>query len=206
MQKSLESSSSVDYVAVKPRGLVESQVVDMFNQYQRDLKKREIMDHIHNIKSKAQGACFDEFIQSVIANLQSPSYVQLVMGCSTFTAFAEILSTVHKEKRDAIMIACKGFCEKYKLELKFWEQASAVEQLNGDRNAVAHCDIAVSADAIIQAAKVGQLPEVEEAWAMLGALANYGKMNKVALEDASRKERQKRVLLSEQYRQRLTQA
>lgn len=162
----------------------------------------QFMDDVHNLRSKSQGAFFAEFLQSVIANLR-PSYVQLVKGCSSFKEFADNLSTLHEDKRNAIMDACNVFSDKHSLQTEFWEQSTAVDGLNTDRNLMSHRSVADSAAAIIEAAaKPREYPEAGLAWAMLGALASYSIKNADALEAAARKERQRLMNISEQYLKR----
>ncbi|KAG2485945.1 hypothetical protein HYH03_015389 [Edaphochlamys debaryana] len=83
MRQIIGSGASVLHLAQNPGGRTEAEVLADLEQANEHLRKRKVLDHLHNLRGKAIEPLFCDFRSSLQLNL-SAQHKPLVEGCHNF--------------------------------------------------------------------------------------------------------------------------
>ncbi|KAG2428079.1 hypothetical protein HYH02_014470 [Chlamydomonas schloesseri] len=167
----------------------------------------QVLDHLHNLRGKAIEPLFLDFRSSLQLNL-SAQHKPLVEGCQNFFDLNNLFTSLRggSAAYEDLLKASEPFCEKYDLVMEFWVQFTALMDLIYMRNREVHCSVDDSANFISSVCDQPEaFPELDQAWAMIEALANYGSKHASALDAAAEAQRQAAAKVTAKFKQRRQQ-
>ncbi|EFJ40410.1 hypothetical protein VOLCADRAFT_108153 [Volvox carteri f. nagariensis] len=207
MRESLSSGSAVNYLARIPGALTEAQLLANLGKAEQDLRKRQALDHLHNLRGKALEPLFYDFRSSLLLQL-SASYKPLVEACRSFSELNKLLTSFRtgSAAEEQLLRACKAFCTEYDLSADFWVQFAAVGDVNTVQNSRVHCSVVESVSFLSSVCdQPDAFPEFDDAWAMVEALVNYGGKHAKALDADAEAERRAVAKATAEFKQRRRQ-
>lgn len=167
----------------------------------------QALDHLDNLRGKAIEPLFWDFRSSVQLNL-SAQHKPLVERCHNFFDLNNLLTSLRgcSAAYEELLKASEPFCEEYDLVTEFWVQCADLEDLKYVRNREVHCSVADSANFISSVCDDFEaFPELDQAWAMIEALANYGGKHASALDAAAEAQRLAAAKVTAKFKQRRQQ-